>query len=118
MPFVLISLAEAFEHEQALHAKGFRGESELFCTILWLSVYACRISCYSLLIFIGIKISWLVAIGMFIGGFIIPGLLAGLIATTMARVFGAIGQAIVSMAGFLVWPASLIAAYLTLPKIG
>lgn len=116
IPFLLISIAGAFEHEQAVHAKNFRGESQSFCTTLWVSAWSCKICCLALLIFVGIKLSWLAAIVMFVAGFIVPGILAGLFGGVAGRIFGPMGQAYVSLAAFLVWPSSLIAAYFTLPK--
>ena len=40
IPFILFSLSGAFRHEQARQAKDFRGESQFFRRMLWVSAYA------------------------------------------------------------------------------
>ena len=116
-PFLLIAIGSAFEHEQALHAKNFRGESQNFCTALWLSVYAswaCRIAIFA---FIGIKLSLAVAVAMFIGGIVARGVFAGLLSGLMCRIAGPSGQEFVSLTAFVAWPTLFFAAYLLLPKV-
>jgi hypothetical protein len=78
LPFFLIAIGSAFEHEQALHAKNFRGESQAFCTALWISVYASWAARIAILVYIVLNLSWVAAIAMFIGGMLASGVIAGL----------------------------------------
>ena len=117
LPFFLLTIGHAFEHEQALHAKNFRGESQTFCTILWISVYASWIARIAALAYIALNLSWVAAIAMFIGGILVTGLIAGLVSVVAVSAAGSIGQLYISFATFIVWPSCFLAAYLSLPKI-
>ena len=117
LPFFLLAIGNAFEHEQALHAKNFRGESQAFCTILWISVYASWIIRIAVLTYIAVNLSWVAAIAMFIGGMLISGAIAGLVSGVVGRAAGSIGQLYISFAAFIIWPACFLAAYLSLPKV-
>ena len=117
LPFFLLAIGNAFEHEQALHAKSFRGESQAFCTILWISVYASWIIRIAVLTYIAVNLSWVAAIAMFIGGMLISGVIAGLVSGVVGRAAGSIGQLYISFSAFIIWPACFLAAYLSLPKV-
>lgn len=117
LTFFLLAIGNAFEHEQALHAKNFRGESQAFCTILWFSVYASWVTRIAILVYIALNLSWIAAIAMFIGGMFFSGVIAGLVAGIIDRAVGSIGQLYISFAAFIVWPACFLAAYLSLPKV-
>lgn len=118
LTFFFIAFGHAFEHEQALHAKNFRGESQTFQTALWLSVYASWAVRVAILFFIGLKLSWLAAIAIFFGGMLTAGTIAGLLSAIAARFAGSIGQLYISLAAFVVWPACFLAAYFSLPIVG
>jgi len=109
IPFLLLTIAGAFEHEQALNARDFHGESQLFCTFMWLSVWSCKICSYGLLFYIGFNLSWVAAGVMYAAGFVAPGVLAGVLAAMFNRL-------VFSIAAFIVWPVCLIGAFLLLPK--
>lgn len=85
LTFFLIAIGNAFEHEQALHAKSFRGESQAFLATLWLSVYASWATRTAILVYIGLKLSWIAAIAMFIGGILASGVIAGLVSARVGR---------------------------------
>lgn len=117
LPFFLLAIGSAFEHEQALHAKNFRGESQAFCTALWISVYASWATRIAILAYIALKLSWVAAIAMFIGGMLASGVIAGLVSGLVGLSAGSIGQLYISFSAFIVWPACFMAAYLSLPKV-
>ena len=117
LPFFLLAIGHAFEHEQALHAKKFRGESQTFCTALWVSVYASWVARLVILVYIAFKLSWIAAIAMFIVGMPVSGVIAGLLSGLVGRAAGSIGQIYISLAAFIAWPVCFLAAYLSLPKV-
>lgn len=117
LSFFLLSIGKSFAHEQALHAKNFRGESQAFCTILWLSVYASWATGIAVLAYIVLNLSWVAAVSMLIGGILVSGVIAGFISSIVGRATGPIGQLYISFAAFIVWPACFLAAYLCLPRV-
>ena len=117
LPFFLLAIGNAFEHEQALHAKNFRGESQNFCTILWVSVYVSWVTRIAVLAYVALNLSWVAAIAMFVGGMLVSGVIAGLVSGVVGRITGPTGQLYISFAAFIVWPACFLAAYLSLPKV-
>ncbi len=116
LPFFLIAIGSAFEHEQALHAEQYRGESRAFRAALWISVYASWASRIALIIFIAWKLSWPAALAMFFGAMLVAGVIAGLISSIASRTANPMRQFYVSAATFAVWPACFLAAYFSLPK--
>ena len=117
LSFFLLAIGKAFAHEQALHAKNFRGESQAFCTMLWISVYASWITSIAVLVYIVLNLSWVAALAMFVGGVLVSGVIAGLISSIVDRAIGQIGQLYISFAAFIIWPACFLAAYLSLPTV-
>lgn len=117
LSFFLLAIGKAFTHEQALHAKNFRGESQAFCTMLWISVYASWITSIAVLVYIVLNLSWVAALAIFVGGMLVSGVIAGLISSIVGRAIGQIGQLYISFAAFIVWPACFLAAYLLLPAV-
>lgn len=117
LSFFLLAIGKAFTHEQALHAKNFRGESQAFCTMLWISVYASWITSVAVLVYIVLNLSWVAALTIFVGGMLVSGVIAGLISSIVGRAIGQIGQLYISFAAFIVWPACFLAAYLLLPAV-
>lgn len=117
LSFFLIAIGSAFGHEQALHAKNFRGESQAFCTALWISVYLSWAARIAILAYIALNLSWIAAIAIFIGGILASGIIAGLLSALSARTIGSMGQLYISVGAFIVWPVCFLAAYLSLPEI-
>lgn len=118
LPFFLIAIGSAFEHEQALHAEHFTGKSRALHIALWVSAYASWATRIAIIIYIAVNLSWVAAIAMFIGGMLAAGVIAGLLSAIVRRTADPIGQLYVSAAAFIVWPACFLAAYFTLPKVG
>ena len=116
-PFLLLAIGGAFEHEQALHAKNFRGSSQAFRTALWGSVFASWGVRIAILLYVGFKLSWIAALVMFAGGMLVSGVVAGLLSATLARAAGPMGQVYISVAAFAIWPACFATAYLSLPNL-
>lgn len=115
LPFILLSIGGAFEHEQAVHAKNFKGESQTFRTILWISVYTSWITRIAIVAYIALNLSWVAAIAIFTGRLLVSGLLAGIVSGVLRRAVGSIAQLYISFAAFVVWPSCYLAAYLVLP---
>lgn len=114
---LLLCLATAFAHEQVVHAKNFRGESQTFRSLLFLSAIFKGFTSMTLVIYVGFTLSWLAAIGLFGASIVGGGVIAGVIAATAERIFGFSGQLLISISAFVVWPSCLVGAYLLLPKM-
>lgn len=117
LPFFLIAIGSAFEHEQALHAEHFGGESRAFHIALWISAYASWATRIAIIIYVALNLSWMAAIAMFIGAMLAAGVIAGSLSAIAARMAGPKGQLYVSAAAFIVWPACFLAAFFSLPKV-
>ncbi len=116
LPFFLIAIGSAFEHEQAQYAENFPGEGPAMRAALRISPYASWATRVALIIHIGLHFSWVAAIGMFIGAMLVAGIFAGLLSAIAARWAGEKGKFYLSSAAFIVWPACFLAAYVTLPR--
>lgn len=117
LSFFLLAVGKAFTHEQALHAKNFRGESQTFCTILWISVYASWVTSIAIFAYIVLNLSWVAALAMFIGGILVSGVIAGLISSIVSSDAAQTRQLYILFAAFIVWPVCFLAAYLSLPAV-
>lgn len=117
LPFLLIAIGGAFEHEQARYAEDFPGESRAFHIALWISSYSSWASRIAIAIFIALNLSWPAAIAIFLGGMLVAGVIAGLLSAIARRAAGPMGRFYVSAAAFIVWPACFLAAYFSLPKV-
>lgn len=93
----LICVATAFGHEQAVHAKNFRGESEVFRTFLFLSAITRSICVVALLAYVGFSLSWTAAAVMFIASILVGGILAGVLASVFTKILGGEGQLVMSL---------------------
>ena len=117
LPFFLIAIGSAFEHEQSQHAEHFTGENRAFHIALWISAYSSWATRIAIIIYIALKLSWVAAIAMFIGGMLGAGVIAGLLSAIAGRMAGPRGQFYVSAAAFIVWPACFLAAFFSLPTV-
>jgi len=117
LPFLLIAIGSAFEHEQAQHAEHFQGGSRAFGTALWISAYASWATRIAIIIYIAVKLSWVAALGMFFGGMLVAGVVAGVLSGIAGRAAGPMGHFYLSAAAFVIWPACFLAAYFSLPKV-
>ena len=115
LPFLLIAIGSAFEHEQVQYAQRYPGESRPYHIALWVSAYSSWATRVAIIIYIGFALSWPAAIAMFIGGMLTAGIIAGLLSTVSRRIYGPMGPVHVAAAAFGVWPACFIAAYFSLP---
>ena len=118
LPFLLIAIGGGFEHEQAQHAENFTGENLRFRIALWFSAYASWASRMTILAYVGLKLSWVAAIAMFIGGMLASGVIAGALSVFSKRVAGTMAEVYVSLLAFVIWPVCFLAAYLSLPRVG
>lgn len=117
LPFFLIAIGSAFEHEQVLRARNFPGESRAFRTALWISAYASWATRIAIIIYIALNLSRVAAVAMFIGGMLAAGVISGLLSGISGRWAGPTGKVYVSASAFIVWPTCFLAAYFSLPKV-
>lgn len=115
LPFALIAVGGAFEHEQGQLAAEFKGQDQGLRSALWFSAYAGWATRIALLVYIGFKLSWIAAIAMFLGAMVLSGVVAGTLSALAGRYAGAMGRLYVSLAAFVVWPLCFLAAFFTLP---
>lgn len=92
----LYCVFSVFVFYQQLHAKNFRGGSQLFGLAIAISAFAGTLTGIVYLGYYGWNISWLPAFAAFV-----LGILSGLAGIVLEKIFGAL---VLSLAGFLVWP--------------
>lgn len=92
---------------QKLHAKNFRGGSEMFALMLSLSAFAGTVTGLIYLAFYGWNISWIAA-AIVLG----IGLAAGIVGLLLEKLTG---PSAISMAGFIGWPLCAYFMFKTLP---
>lgn len=98
-----------FVFYQQLHGKNFKGESQGFALVLHLFAFAGMITGIAYLIYYGWAVAWWAPIPIF---FI--GTAASFAGVILERIVGGFA---ISMAGFLVWPASAFMMFKLIPVL-
>lgn len=110
-----MALAASLGHEQGVHAKGFRGESQVFRLLLLMSSIVCQLGWVGVAAYVGATHSWLAAGALVLTTVVGGGILAGAIAALLARALPGFGQLVISAVAFIAWPLCLFSAYHLLP---